>query len=274
MASIVKIDIQAVPKRELRAFADRCRKFDVRLLAEKVETAAELALCRRIGFDLYQGYLLERPEIVSGRTIEARQLDRLRSAATLMGQDLDFDELNLILHADPGLAYQVIHLAALGRIGETRRGVNTIRDALVVAGSQRIQRWITLLLARPTQDAAEGGFLKALMRARACEILAAKIDSSAGSVAFAAGLLSALDLLFGISREELLHSLQLGPELSDAAFGDETELAHIVQDATDYQLGVPDRRRDSGVSEQDLDEAFAQAFTWSAHLSEALAAPL
>jgi c-di-GMP phosphodiesterase len=274
LASIVKIDIQAVPREDLASFADRCRAFDVRLLAEKVETEAELALCHSLGFDLYQGYLLERPEIVSGRTIEASQLARLRSAIALIGEDLDFEELTQLLRTDPGLAYQVMQLASLGRIGETRRSVNTIRDALVVAGSQRVQSWITLLLARPIQDAADGSFGQALMRARACEILATDLDANASSVAFAAGLLSALDLIFGISRAELVDSLQLGPRLSDAAFGDESELAHIVQDATDYQLAAPDRRRSSRLSERDLDEAFAQAFTWSAHVSEALAAPL
>ena len=270
LASIVKLDVQAVRGSELAELMQRCRAYGVQLLAEKVETDEELEHCTRLGFDLFQGYLLERPVVVSGRTVEPSRASRIRMAATLLGEDLDFDELDKLLRSDPGLAYQVMQLASLGREGETRRSISTIRDALVLAGSRRVQNWMALLLARPDHYSPDDGFTKTLIRARACELLATRISSWQSSMGFAAGLLSALDVLFGIPPAELRASLPIGEELADAAFGDQSDLARIIRDAVDYQLGVPDRKPHSDLTEDDLDDAFAQAFVWTMHTASAL----
>jgi EAL and modified HD-GYP domain-containing signal transduction protein len=269
LAKIVKIDILATRGDELSELIERCRPFGVKLLAEKVESEAEYERCLDDGFELFQGYLLERPVVVSGRTIEAGRASRIKMAAALLGDDLDFDEINEMLRADPGLAYQIIQLASLGRPGETRRNVNTTRDALVLMGTRRIQNWMALILARPDQPTVEDGFAKTLMRARACEILAAKISEAQASIGFAAGLLSSLDLLFGIPPDELRQSLPIGDELAEAAFGDESQLARIVRAAVDYQLGTGVEHA-SGPTEQELDQAFANAFVWTMEASNSL----
>lgn len=271
LADIVKIDIQATQGAELADLIDRCRRFDVRLLAEKVETHEEYDHCLGEGFDLFQGYLLEMPVLVAGRTIEAGHASRVKMGAALLGQDLDFDELDGMLRADPGLAYQIIQLASLGRPGETRRTVNSTRDALVLMGTRRVQNWLALLLARPDHPDVEDGFERTLMRARACEILAARIAASEAPVGFAAGLLSSLDLLFGIPVSELRASLPIGPELAEAAFGEDGALACLVRDAVDYQAGRRDRTWRSGLTERELDAAFASAFVWSLEASSSLA---
>ena len=43
-----------------------CRPYGVQLLAEKVETEDDLAFCRALGFELFQGYVLQRPQHVHG----------------------------------------------------------------------------------------------------------------------------------------------------------------------------------------------------------------
>ena len=270
LATIVKIDIQVVQGDALDELIEQCRPFDVRLLAEKIETEDELNRFLDMGFDLFQGYQLERPVLVSGRTVEPSAISRIRLAATLLSTELSFDEIDTLLRSDPALAYQVMQIASLGRAGETRRSIYTIRDALVLAGSRRVQNWIALLLARPVRDADQADFTKTLIRARACELLAGKISSWQASMGFAAGLLSSLDLLFGIPPAELRASLPIGGLLAEAAFGDETELARVVRDAVDYQLSVPGRKRQSQLTEHDLDDAFAQAFVWTMETSTAL----
>ena len=52
LARVVKGDFLAVPRDELRPLVARCREYDVHLLAEKIETAEDLALAQELGFDL------------------------------------------------------------------------------------------------------------------------------------------------------------------------------------------------------------------------------
>jgi EAL and modified HD-GYP domain-containing signal transduction protein len=41
----------------------------VKLLAEKIESPEQLAQCRELGFDLYQGYALAEPDTVTLATL-------------------------------------------------------------------------------------------------------------------------------------------------------------------------------------------------------------
>ena len=46
--------------------------------------------------------------------------------------------------------------------------------------------------------------------------------------------------------------------------------SRIVRDAENYQLATPGRQLHSGLDEAELDEAFAQAFSWTMLSTEAL----
>ena len=61
LAYIVKIDVLATGNRSLGDLAHELGSFDVRLLAEKIETKDTLRLAERLGFDYFQGFFLGRP---------------------------------------------------------------------------------------------------------------------------------------------------------------------------------------------------------------------
>lgn len=61
----VKLDVKALSDEQLQAQLDVLRGRPLALVAEKIETAAMLAHCRALGFDLFQGYHLARPETIA-----------------------------------------------------------------------------------------------------------------------------------------------------------------------------------------------------------------
>ena len=269
LASIAKIDVQAVTGHDLARATARARVFGVELMAEKIETNRELDELRDMGFDLFQGYALEQPTLESSRAVGATQMTRLRLAASLLSETLDFDEVESVLRSEPGLSFQVIQLASLGRHGETRREIRSLREALVQAGAWRIQGWLALLLSRPSGGIADDAVTMAVTRARACELLAPRVGASA-QVGFAAGMVSSFERLLQIPRHELASSLPLSDELRQAAFGDETPLGRVVCDVADHQSGRQYPRMLSGLTMTDLDIALASAFAWSLEAAAAL----
>jgi EAL and modified HD-GYP domain-containing signal transduction protein len=66
-ADIVKIDVLATRREAIRDLVDALGGFDVKLLAEKVETVEEYEFCRNLGFDYFQGFLFSRPEPVDAK---------------------------------------------------------------------------------------------------------------------------------------------------------------------------------------------------------------
>jgi c-di-GMP-related signal transduction protein len=263
LAWMIKIDLRLVSGDDLTRLVHRCRRFDVVLLAEKIETAEELQLCRDLGFDYFQGYFLARPRIIPGRTLDTSHLGRMKVAAHLMSDDIDFDELERIIRTEPGLAFQILRLASIGSQFGTRRDIRSLRQALVMAGARRIQSWVALLmLARPGLTSSED-IAAVLTRARMCELLAARLHPATASMAYTAGMLSAFDLLLGVPAADILEALPLDEQLRQAAFEQVGPLGQIISDVVGFQSWPDGASRVSSRYGISLHVASIRALTWA-----------
>jgi c-di-GMP-related signal transduction protein len=269
LASIVKLDFRSGTPEQIRTLAARCREYDVMLLAEKVETDEDVALARQLGFELFQGYAIERPRTVRGHTVTASHVTRARLAATVLAEDLDYAEIEAIVRHEPGLVLQVLQMASIGAAHGLRREVRTVREALVLLGTTRIRQWIALTMLSGQPSAGPDGLATALVRARMCELLARDRGCCPPDFAFTVGLLSGLDVLLGVPVDELAESLELDPELSEAAFGRAGAGGRLVSEVADYQASL--RQPHSATPPRaDLDLAAADAFTWAVPYLNAL----
>lgn len=263
LAGMAKLDVQQHNVAALAMLQHQARRHVRRVVGKNVETAEQATQVLDLGLDLLQGYALERPTAQFGRVISTGDLARARLAATVLAGELDWNEIEQILRTEPGLTYQVMQLASIGAIGETRRRVNTLRDALVLAGSWRIQNWIALLLAQPTNSPPDGGVITTLARARAVEVLAQMHDPKHARTGFAAGMLSGFEQLLGVPADELSRTMPLSDELREAAFGVRTPLGRIVQDVDDHMNGSTSPRLLSGLSVGQLEAAIATGYGWA-----------
>ncbi|HXW33800.1 MAG TPA: EAL domain-containing protein [Acidimicrobiales bacterium] len=273
LASIVKLDLQLVSEEQLAQLIERCRQFEVALLAEKVETLDQLTNCQALGFDYFQGYLLSHPKMVPGRALDPGSVARLQLAAKLVQKECTVAELERIVRTDPAMAHQLLQIAGIGAAGGLRRTVRTLREALVLVGWRRLQSWVALLLMTDKGQASEEEMVTALVRARMSEMLAERISPDLSAVAFTAGMLSSLDVLLSVPIEEVLGSLPLDADLKVAALRGDTELGRIVADVADYQLGRADDAVRSGAGEERLQIASLRALTWAVEMTNSMLEP-
>ncbi|WP_375493201.1 EAL and HDOD domain-containing protein [uncultured Jatrophihabitans sp.] len=272
LATIAKIDLLMTPPSALPDLAQLCRAHGIRPAALKVQNLDDVTRLAGQGFELFQGHALDRPAVVEGRTLAPGAVGRISSALDVLQSGSDFDALEDVLLKDPALAHQVMLLASLGRPGEQRRRIGSVRDALVFAGTTQIGNWLALLLARPagaTHD-AEDAFVTVLIRARVCELLARRCGVDA-RLSYTAGMLSAMDGLLRVSQDEIVDKLALSTQLREAAFEGTGPVGQLVRDVVDYPYHAAvrppadeaERTTVSGVPAAELDEAFATAFNWA-----------
>jgi EAL and modified HD-GYP domain-containing signal transduction protein len=270
LMDIVKIDLRLTPPDAVEPLMVRCGAFGVRLLAEKVETEDELTRCMDLGFDLFQGYLLGRPNTITSPALGPSRQGVLQLAGALLASDADFDRLEQILRTEPALAYRLLQLAAIGRLGEMKRQVHSIREALVMVGLTRLRGWLPALLLRPAGPSVDTALPTVLSRARLAELLANRLFPAECGYAFAAGMLSAFDLLLGIDHAHLIEALEVPGDLREAAFGGSSGVGRLIAAVTDYQLegriptGLP------GIAAEDVNMAAARAFSWAVHMTHGL----
>lgn len=273
LVHMVKIDVRLTPLDDLPALMDRCRPFGVQFLAEKVETDEEFDRCLDLGFELFQGYLLGRPNTIASPALGPSRQGVLRLAGALLSADTEFHQLEGIVRGEPALTYQLLQLAAIGRLGETKRDVRSIREALVSVGLTRIRGWLPALLLRPAGPATDTALPTVLSRARLAELIALRVSPHQSGFAFAAGMLSAFDLLMGIPRDELVHVLEVPDDLREAAFAQAGGMGRVVGAAIAYQedgsmpIDLP------GVARADLDVDAARAFSWAMRMTTLLDQP-
>jgi EAL and modified HD-GYP domain-containing signal transduction protein len=272
LASIVKVDIQVTDPEELPALVEQCRQYDVSLVAEKVESTDELQRCRALGFDYFQGYLLARPSEVPGRALDPGRIAQLRLAAHLLDRECPISDLEDIVRRDPAMTLQLFQLASMGAGNGMRRNVQTVREALVIAGWRRLQSWVSLLLIGGKGQASEEDLSTALTRARMCELVAHTVDRSLAETAFTAGMLSSLDVLLGVPLEEVLGALPLDEDLRRAVLAAEGPLGKLVADVVDFLLGRPEEATRSGLAETVLSSRSLEALMWAVEMTSTVSA--
>ncbi|HVM66828.1 MAG TPA: HDOD domain-containing protein, partial [Acidimicrobiales bacterium] len=207
LADTVKVDILATPKAGLAGLVQELRSRRVTVLAEKVETYADLDTVRGLGVDLVQGFFFHRPEVLAERRVSIGQLPAARLLATIDDPDAPIGEVEKIIACDPGLTHRLLRLA--GSPAGTARPVATLRSALTLLGRQTIKNLALVAMIHGVEGKTTELATTALVRAKSCERLAARLMSAHTAPAFLVGLLSVLDGVFDAPLASLVEQLPL-----------------------------------------------------------------
>jgi c-di-GMP-related signal transduction protein len=65
LVDVIKVDLHRVAPGTLRQTTSWLRRWPARLLAEKLDSEEQVERCRHLGYDLFQGYHLGRPRLIS-----------------------------------------------------------------------------------------------------------------------------------------------------------------------------------------------------------------
>ncbi len=268
LAGIVKIDHAGLAEPRLARLVAQVKRRGLLALALGVASSSQLERFQELGFDYFQGDLLSAPQAVPGRTLDAANVARLHQAARLVSQQCSAAELEEVVRAEPALAYQLLQIAGVGADNGFRRPVRSIREALVLLGWRHLQSWITFLLETRRGSTTDDEAITTLTRARMCELLAQRSYPALADVAFAAGMLSAFDMLLDMPLDDVLATLPLDEVLRDAVARADTPVGRIVADVVDCQHGRSQDATRSGFSEVTLSGAAIAALRWAIDASK------
>jgi c-di-GMP-related signal transduction protein len=234
LAAYVKVDVQAVDPSQLADVVNRCRRQGAKLLAEKVETADGLDRVRALGFDLFQGWHLGSPKVMTARALDPGQLACLRLLATLAREDVEFDDIEQLVRPQPALAYRLLRTANSASSATSRR-ISSLRDALVLLGLRQLRAWLLLMVLSDASPAGTEHLATAVIRARTCELLAESTGTASPDAAFATGLLSCLERLLRRPLREIVAHMSLSPHLRDALLTGAGPLGELLQAVCAYE---------------------------------------
>jgi c-di-GMP-related signal transduction protein len=257
LARYVKIDVLGVPVSDVARTLRRCRSHaGHRFLAERVETPNAVATAARLGFTLFQGYALGRPQVITARRLDPAGLPTLRLLATLADPTSSVRDVARLVEADAALCYRLL-TAANSAAAMTGQRITSITQAAVLVGVDRLRQWLTLMsLADLVGD--EHHATAAVAHARFCQEIATGLGLPAGQ-AFTVGLLDAVCDLVGEGPAELVTHVPLTIELASALTARQGPLGGVLDAARGYYA--------AGDRSAELSTAYLAALAWSHDLT-------
>ncbi|WP_428623019.1 EAL and HDOD domain-containing protein [Sedimenticola sp.] len=263
IAHIVKLEVMGKSEAELSEKISQLKPFEVKLLAEKVETHEEFEMCKALGFEYFQGYFLCKPHIIEGRSMPANRLVVLSLLAKLQDPNADIEELEQLIVQDVSLTYRLLRFinSAAFALGKE---VESVHRALILIGTNTIKKWVNLLLLARIDDKPRELMRTALIRGRMCELLADLHGHSRDrDHYFTCGLFSVLDALMDRPMNELLAELPLNSEVKEALLENKGEAGKVLTEVLDYEKGAWQELLESGISVRDFRDCYLQAVLWA-----------
>jgi len=238
LADIVKVDFRLTGPKERRQLRKVLDQFDVRLLAEKVETKKEFAEAKKLGFVYFQGYFFSKPEIVTNKEIPGFKLNYLRFVKEVNRPELDFDSLEEIIQQELSLSVKLLRYLNSAWFG-WKYEVDSIKQAIRLLGERQMKQWASLVaLTGLGDDKPAELVVLSLIRAKFCEQLGATAGLKERELElFLMGLLSLLDALVDKPLEEALAEVSISDDIRMALLGKESALSAIYSIAKAYERG-------------------------------------
>ena len=262
IADIIKIDILQLDEQGLREHVKKLRHYDVRLLAEKVETQQEYELCKELGFDYFQGYFFCKPNIVSSQRAPANRITIINLLAQLQDPNVKIETLEDMISQDLALSYRLLKYINSAAFA-LQREVDSIHHAIVMLGLNTIRSLANLMLMANIDDKPHELLVIAIIRARMCEELGENLDKKMKDTFFTAGLFSVIDALMDKSMEDIVSQLPLSPILKDALLKHEGMAGEALKCCIAFERADWPNVKCAGLDETTIQKAYFDAVIWS-----------
>lgn len=241
----------------------------IQILVDGVPSSDEVDSWRQMGACWVRGDLLRPAEQVDEPTIPLHRLAVLQLLAELERPDVDFDDIDRLVSTDLGMSYKLLRMANSSYLALERR-VERTRDAVVYLGLDTVRAAAALLSLSEVSDHPPEIVQLCLVRARHCEELARRQHPELGPAAFTTGLFSSLDVLLGLSMEQVLMRIPIADHIGDALRDRTGELGSILEVALAYEAGDLSRLNRLRFEPASTVLAYRHALGWMAKIQRGL----
>lgn len=266
LSDIIKIDFRLTSQEKIVEMVHSLKKYDCKLLAEKVETYEELVKALELGFDYFQGYFFAKPEILQNKELSGFQMTLMRLMSQINTADFDVKSLAESIRHDVSITYKLltyINSAYFGRL----QPLSSISQSISYLGEKGFKLFASLIItSKLAKDKPDALIKMATIRARFLELIGneLKIDSSE---MFLLGLFSVIDAMLDRNMEDILEHLPLSDKIKDALLNRTGELSIYIRLIETYETGnwVAFRfaQKRTGVENQKLIDFYLEAIEWA-----------
>jgi len=266
LVDFIKVDLSITTPAERRLLRAKLGGSHAVLLAERVETHADLEMARTEGFTFFQGYFFCRPVVMENRAIPSNRLIHLQMLQATHEHPLNIGKIAELVKRDASLTYRLLRLVNSPLYG-TRQGITSIHGALVMIGDCMFRRVATLAIAAELKGDHPTELLQmAFARGRFCELLAPSTRQDP-TEQYLLGILSLLPAMLNVEMENVVAALPLREGIRKALLGNEgTErraLDWLIANESGAWARCDEIALEAGFEHADLFQKYTDALLWA-----------
>jgi EAL and modified HD-GYP domain-containing signal transduction protein len=255
LTDYVKVDFRVETPETLVQQLAILKKFNVKLVAEKVETQEEFELSKKLGFDYFQGYFFCRPKPVSVARLPLNKLSALRLAARLQDPNVTLAELERLVSQDVTLSFKLLRYLNSALLHLTSR-IESVGHAVQMIGTRRIRAWASIIVLTGLDDKPKELVVTAMARGTMAERLATELKTLKPESCFTIGLFSVLDALLDLPMSKALELLPLADDVKQALVDRQGPMGLILECILAYENGIWSQVNCNGLDLETISQAY------------------
>lgn len=234
LVEILKIDLIATPREKWSEHVRILKSYPVKLLAEKVQTEEEFEYCKKLGFDLFQGFFLSRPKLLGAKRTETNKMVVVDLLGELQNPNTTMGELEAILSQDPRLGFKLMKIINSAAYARPKK-VQSLKKALIFLGLHKLKEWLSLIVLTSFDQTPSELIKITIIRAKMCELVAAHKGFLTPDAYFTAGLFSSLDVILDQPLRGILHQLSLEDKIKEGILEGKGEIGKVLHRVMAYE---------------------------------------
>lgn len=209
---IIKIDVLVAEPENLKNVVSKLKSTGIKILAEKIETKDAYEKYLRMGFDYFQGYFLNRPEVIEiNRYKESTQMVILQ-LIKIIKQDGETPVIESYIKQQPDLTFKLLKF--LNNQSNLDIEIESVTQIITLLGREKLLRWLMIYIYAEvsTNPASEAIMDMAIKRAERMEADAKTPQDK--DKAYLAGMFSLIDAIFEADVKELMQYINLDKDIN------------------------------------------------------------
>lgn len=239
LSNVIKFDLHETPLGTLVEILDELKeKFNLKFLAEKIESYDQFKLAKKMGFHYFQGYFFARPEVLSTREVPTSQITKLKLINEVGKRNVDIGKIENHIKNDAPLSFKLLKYANSVYFNR-KLPIDTIRDAISYIGEDEIRNFINIVVVSDLGLSKPNELVRlCIIRARMCEKLGSLlVNRFSSEELFTLGLFSLMDALMDTPMDNILEHLSFSEKMKTALLGKDQEFSMMLDLVTGLEQG-------------------------------------
>lgn len=268
LAHIIKIDFRLTPADTVHKTLYNLRRFNLKLLAEKIETVEEFTKAVKLGFHYFQGYFFSRPENIKIKELTAAKINMFQLLAEVSLKTTTLERLHKIISVDISISYKLLRFLNSAYFYRLEK-VKTVKHAIAYIGEKELRRFITLvIISELASDKPDELVRLALVRAKFCELLGeASSFTFDSSELFMMGMFSLIDVMLDSPMGQVMDKLPFTTTVKNALNSQAGDYAIFLDIMQYYErsqiLQLEAAFQEIGVNPAQVPEMYLQALKYA-----------